>query len=296
MNPYTRCNRMRLAWNKYTGWAEFHNALSDFKEFDTLAQKLWDRESFHIARYNDGEWMTMLKIEPFFTKILTRNEHDHDRMHQFSLRLLRIIESVPEYIIGVDSATRAGMRIVHPVRDQVAAYLEPIEQLVYGDLFNAATIRWGVAALMYPLRDRHVILVGPEHFKELGIEDHIIVPKRDCWEAADRIHEEVDTLIKRYGGEHPVVIYSCSMLAKWLVDVFYHQYGDSITQMDVGSCLDPWCGVFSRPWHPNVIGYVQQRERVEKQRAKRDGKAEPQPGYGGWGYSELDYEVRHILD
>lgn len=281
----------------FTRWAELHPCVTDFKEFDTLAQKLWDVESFHIARYNDGEWLAMLRIEPHFTKILDRNGHDHETMHQFGLRLLDIIKGAPPYYIGVDSATRVGHRLVYPAWDKIKPMLDRLPNLVYGDLFNAATLRWGIAALLYPLRSRRVIVVGPEHLSKLNVtQDHIVVPERDCWDACDSIEYQTNKLLRRYQDEHPVILYSCSMLAKYLVDVFYHRYGDSITQMDVGSCLDPWVGVRSRPWHENILQYVTQRKRVTSQQARKAGQDTPLPPYGGWGYDEQEYQVRHILD
>jgi len=108
-----------------------------------------------------------------------------------------------------------------------------------------------------PLLQRHAISVGPPYMEKLGLAGHLDVPLQNCWNNASEIKSKLDSMLKENLSKHPVIVYSCSLLAKFLVDTFYHKYGSQITQLDVGSCIDPWCGVISRPWHTELAKHYQ---------------------------------------
>lgn len=251
-------------WKSYKEWAIYHKELENFSEFEMLMTKIKNKESFHLARYNDGEWLVMLQIGSDYQNTLKRNNHNHEQVQEIAQKLLKIMDGNPDYYIGVDSTTRAGYGLVASIRDKFKKRLEAIKHLLYGDLFNAATVRFGINCLLDPLRTRYVISVGPVFMRELQIaQQHITVPYTDCWTATEFIKNQVDAAINRGLAHNPVVIYSCSFLAKLLVDINYHKFGNKITQMDIGSCIDPWCGVISRPWHPMLAGYYRLQAKTD---------------------------------
>lgn len=266
------------AWQEFQGHAQYHPSLTDLGEFNEIKQKLIDHESFHIARYNDGEWAFMLRIPPYWDKWMRENGHIEDEVIPITAKMLDIIHSDPPYYIGVDSTTRAMKGAMINAGEVLTPYIERIPNLVYGDLFNAATIMHGPDILLDAFKDRVVISVGPAHFKKLDFSrHHISVPSNNCWRVMDQVEDVIDRYIQSYIHRHPVVVYSCSFLAKILVDVFFHRYGEQTTQVDVGSCLDPWCGVQSRFWHRKIIKYINRRDFDPK--STYNGQ-----GYTGWGY------------
>ena len=194
------------------------------------------------------EWVFLLRLEPNFSMCITDYKHNLKEAEKIADKLLSVIDSKPSYYIGIDSTTLST-----PPFATSGRFLEKIKplQVVYGEMFNAATLWHGIDVLCNPLKQRKVITVGPEYMKKLNLSaDHISVPPRGCWILADQVESQAKKLIEPLLNEHPVIVYSCSLLAKWLIDVFYRKYGNKITQLDVGSCIDPWCGINSRPWHP----------------------------------------------
>lgn len=237
-------------WKAYKTCAQYHLEIEDFSLFQEMIRKIRTGENFHVARYNDGEWAFMLRIEPYYNKFIKNHGHDKQEVIEISEKLLKIIDSVPEYYIGVDSTTRALKNLIKHQAKLFTQKINPLKNLIYGDIFNAATIRFGIKALTEPLKTRFTILVGPEYMKKLEILGlHLQVPITNCWNQSARIQAELNALISDNLSKDPVIVYSCSLLAKLLIDTFYHQYGSKITQLDIGSCIDPWCGFISRPWH-----------------------------------------------
>lgn len=251
INPITDQSE---AWKAYIRCAAHHTEIKDFTLFDEMMQKIRDGDNFHVARYNDGEWVFMLRIEPFFSRFIKDHGHDKQEVIEISEKLLSIIDSSPDYYIGVDSTTRAHQNLINSQAPIFEKKIKNLKKLIYGDIFNAATVRFGIDALIVPLKTRFVILVGPEYMSKLQIPSiHVQVPLTNCWNQSARIQEQLDTIIKNNLDQNPVIIYSCSLLAKFLVDAFYHKYQDQISQLDVGSCIDPWCGFISRPWHFELV-------------------------------------------
>lgn len=242
----------KSAWDTLKYWAPFHPSLDDMTTFNHLMDLLQKKQSFHIARYNDGEWVWMLNIPPYYEIYL--RTYGGNKGDNISEKLLKIINSRPSYYIGVGSTTRAGKGSISSKKDEINTKLAKLEKLVYGDIFNTATIKLGIEALLHPLRERYVVTVGPEYMKKLNISDtHISVLPEYCWVEMDQIEKKLNTCLKGCLEQQPVILYACSLLAKYLIDVNYHLFENNITQLDLGSCIDPWCGRITRPWHHFLI-------------------------------------------
>lgn len=239
-----------LAWKAFATSAPHNPNLLDFKKFTEFNNNLLNKVPFHVSRFNDGEWVFMLQTEPYYSHYIQRSRYPIQEVKDISTKMLSIIDSKPPYYIGIDSTTLAG---VGSIKTDYEVFQKKIMGLnvVYGEIFNAATVMYGLDALRRPLKDRWVLTVGPEYMQYLHLgHQHIVVPSKSCWNAASSIEKQVEDALSAQLEKHPVVLYSCSLLAKWLVDVMYNKFENSITQLDIGSCIDPWCGVSSRPWHP----------------------------------------------
>jgi len=254
--PDVVLDRCKL-WLTYKKYAPFYEDIDDFDLFNELMDKIRNGDNFHIARYNDGEWVCMLRIAPHFSQLIRRHGHNPEEFTKISEVLLAIIDSVPQYYIGIDSNTRAERGLIVTEKLLYREKIEKIDKIIYGDIFNAATIRFGIGALFNPLKERYTISVGPAYMAQLGASAHAETPFKNCWAHATEIEAIVDSLIDKNITKNPVVVYSCSLLAKVLVDIFYNKYGNKISQLDIGSCIDPWCGINSRPWHIELINHYQ---------------------------------------
>lgn len=233
-------------------YAPHNPQLENFEDFFDSIHKLETGQPFHIARYNDGEWIFILQIKPYYLLSLHHGKHCHEEVRPISDYLLEVLKRKPPYLIGIDSNTQAHKGPISAAVEQYQELLPP--NLVYGEIFNAATVMFGIDVLARPLRQRFTITVGPEYMKLLKLgSNHITVPEHNCWTSAEAVKKELQQLIDDTLHEQPVIVYSCSILAKWLIDVMYQIHGDSITQLDIGSCIDPWCGLATRPWHAELI-------------------------------------------
>jgi len=225
-------------WRIYKDWAPYHPELENFSTFEELMGKIRREEPFHVARYNDGEWAFMLRIEPYYSKFIAAHGHNEAEIRQISDKLLQIIEKPPSYYIGIDSTTRALRGLIYPVREIFQEKIDIINNIIYGDIFNAATIRFGINCLKQPLKDRLLISVGPEYMVNLGANYHITVPENNCWVQYAFIKKLLLEKITQVLEKKPVILYSCSLLAKLLIDEVQTQYYYKVTQLDLGSCID----------------------------------------------------------
>ena len=75
---------------------------------------------------------------------------------------------------------------------------------------------------------------------------HVETPEINVWDHYETIRDNLEKQL--VGIENPVVLYSCSFVAKKLIDENYHKY-KNITQLDIGAAFEPYCGINNRPWH-----------------------------------------------
>lgn len=243
---------INFAWESFIQSAPSNPNLEDFSQFNELIDKLIRKEPFQIARYNDGEWVFILKMEPLYSKYIQRSNYPSIEIEEISNKMLKVIDSKPPYYIGIDSSTLDPAGSIKTHYDLLLKKITGLN-IVYGEIFNAATTKYGMDALTKPLANRWVITVGPQYMTKLKLKTahHISVPGKSCWTEAESVKRQLEKLLVNNLDKEPVVLYSCSLLAKWLIDEMFHRF-NKITQMDIGSCIDPWCGIDSRDWHSEV--------------------------------------------
>ena len=103
------------------------------------------------------------------------------------------------------------------------------------------------------LKQRNVILVGNVNMTEVTFKfmnnitsfNHIVISEVDCWL---EYKDVLKRLIANYTKD-VVILYCASMMSEVLIDDIYNIYGEDVTQIDIGSAFDPYCGVKSRSYH-----------------------------------------------
>ena len=211
----------------------WHSDLPDV--FDLICQKLRDREPFSFARYGDGEFNAIYGKKG-------ANCDGHEYFPDMGKRLREALESKPNYIVGLQPLTLASERWPQIQKDF------PDIQWVDADSIHNASIDGRLNDLISILYGRAVI-VGPKHLQALvkgngfGI---IEIPSRNCWESYTEVAESIRDVMFSARPYNCVFLLCASMMSEVLVD----EYKDSgYTFIDMGSALDPYCGVKSRRYH-----------------------------------------------
>ena len=218
------------------------------KTYSYFIDKLKNNETFSVARYCDGEWICMLEIP---RAINTVRAKDAGRgFPEFSKKLLEIVENPIEYDICIQPyALKLFKKYIDP-------YIKAIDYF-NADVFCNMSLEGKINELFNALSDKNVIIVGPEYLTKLSNRvnfAHIKTPFGTLVQDFDGIEENLLSLLAKTSldTKDTVLLYSCSFAAKALIDTVYKKYKTQLTQMDMGSVFDPYCGVFSRGYHRKI--------------------------------------------
>ena len=216
--------------------------MKEFKDvYEDILYKLENDINFHFVRYGDGEWSIILK----------NNVYDHllkkwgDSLKPFSKILRDIVESKPQYYFGIQNLAYRNWR-------EEIDILTKDMNLVKADIFHSRSQKNTIKDFFNILSNKNVILIGPEYLNKISefkFIRHIVTPEYHVWNSLDKIEKEIEEFISTQ-NEKIVLIYSCSIASKILIDKFSDK---KITQIDTGSLLDPYVGVNSRSYHINVL-------------------------------------------
>ena len=228
------------------------NINKEYFSYPLLVEKVKNIENFTMVRYQDGEWTCMLKIEPHFTNKIPKYGIEVDKLGD---EMLKIIQSNPEYYVSVNAGAfheRAG--IVWP-------HIKKLKNLYVGEVFRRKLAEEGIDEFIEVLKTRTVIVVGPKwftHLESLFNHTHVLSPFGTLFkdEEVIKLESKVSEEIEKVINLNPVVLYSCSIPAKLMSDKFYNQHKNKITQIDMGSIWDPYCGKKTRPYHEKVLNRI----------------------------------------
>ena len=201
--------------------------------YDDIIGKIQASEKFDISRYGDGE------LECMFHK---RGRPMNSDLHKYYPDLGEALIDVwknwsnePSYYLGLQNlAFRQNTEVIMEYTEKYGI------EWCGADVFHKASMRGRINELVDALKERDVIVIGNHHLKKLGFE-HYEIPMKNAWKAYDRIVKYVEDNI----SEEKVIVYCCGMMASVLVDYF----AGEATQIDAGSCFDPYCGYMSRGYH-----------------------------------------------
>ncbi len=216
---------------------------------NTIIDKIKTHVPFTMVRYNDGEWIAMLYIKDNNMHSVHRRKWKMTGQDFVDRHLTPIIksETKPEYYIGIASEVITKPYMMKHISPHIVGM-----KLFDGGLFARWSIENDLSDLLESLFGRNVIVVGPNYLSnlQLGVPFvHIPTPSTDVWNAYDVILKQIESEISVTND--PIILYSCSFVAKKLSDVFYKKY-PSVTQLDIGAAFDVYSNVNTRPWHKHM--------------------------------------------
>jgi hypothetical protein len=198
---------------------------------------------FKFARYGDGE----------FNCMLGRRGHNCDYHNYYpdlgrDLLLSTMSGAVDDVITGIQPLS-LSQGIYNDLIDHLFSRRRHL--LVNADVFHNASITGRLGEFMDILlsRPQDVILVGNEHFEEVKGFDM----RKVRWLQIHRVnswlnYEDTRRKIAKFDEERDGQIFI--LCAGMMSEVIIHQFAKSQnTFIDLGSVLDPYCGVKSRKYH-----------------------------------------------
>jgi len=211
--------------------------------FEVMCVKLLKKENFSFARYGDGEWACILG-DPGGNC----DGHPYYRDLGLALELTLLRRQISYCGMQPKATADMGKRIAEWMK-----YRDCQIDWCDADVIHDASIAGRLPELYSALRGRKVILVGPKHLAPIAMKlraHHIETSsKYPVW-------REWTTIYADLVGEldlNAVVLYCASMATEVLLDKAAREYGEAITQIDVGSAFDPMCGVVTRRYHKAII-------------------------------------------
>ena len=229
-----------------------HNRnMPDFKKhFENFSELLKSEKSFTLARICDGEIYAMSfkkshngSVSDDDIKYLSRNLHS----------LIDLSKEKDNLIIGLQENTVWNTSMgINPYTKKIS---HGIKNKIPASLISWSTVTGYFKQVVEIINnsERPLIIVGPQHLRRIQIfkkNTKIIVPSNNCWKHEDKVQPALISAIE--DDSNPIIIYSCSILAKNLILKNYLLFGDNVIQLDLGSNLDPYCNVESRPWHESL--------------------------------------------
>jgi len=223
-------------------------------EFNDLISKLKNKENFSFTRWGDGEWSSLLQLEPEHRT----NTDGHAYFKDMGEALANVLKSKPEYYLGMQRLAREDR-----FPNEIKQFLDNNDlnnlQWINADIWHHASIKGYFEEFFEALSNRRVFIVGPlvlgeleemyEHYHSSW--KHIIIGSNNCWLQRDSIIQEVTELIK--GSNNCVVLFCASMPANYMIDELYKQFEHQHTFLDLGSVLMPYVGISSRSYHKKII-------------------------------------------
>ena len=209
--------------------------------YEDLISKIQNNEPFSFARYGDGEFFAILGGGGKY------NTDQHKYYKDMGMRLYKVIKSKPKYIMGLQP--KAVRENTNPDFHELIAGID----WVNSDVLHNASKRTRLVELFDVLKQRNIIFVGNVNLVETTFKfinnvtsfNHIVISERNCWlEYKDILKRLRATITKDV-----VILYAASMGSEVLIDDIYNEYGDTVTQIDVGSAFDPYSGIKSRSYH-----------------------------------------------
>jgi hypothetical protein len=218
------------------------NTIRQRISYNDFHHKIKNSDNFSFARYNDGEWGLILKKNPNYSVICGRWGEEMSKQGEI---LKEIVNNPVDYYIGISPWVLKNW--LDEVLNNSSNHNMMINSHIFHDLGKEKFLNF-----LNLLKERNTILVGPEYLSKLDFfKEHVIIPEEFVWNHIDDILPKLDKVINRY--KNPVVVYSASIATNNFIHKLYGEYGNKITQIDIGSTLDPYCGVASRSGHQKFM-------------------------------------------
>lgn len=214
---------------------------------DDIIKMINNHTPFSFVRYGDGEWGSIFKDTNLHKTLISKWG---ESITECGERMLNIIKSeTPKqsnYYLGIQPL---GYSI----------FTERIAELVNGlntcnaDILHSRNSKGNIDDFLNSLQGKDIILIGPWYLKNLTLFNfkHIETEQYGSWLHLDIVKDNIINELN--SNKKKILLFSCSLAAKILIDELYRIYGKDIIQIDTGSLFDPYCGMNSRNYHINVI-------------------------------------------
>jgi hypothetical protein len=210
-------------------------------------------EPFRFMRWGDGEMRCVLRPEPHKS-----NCDGHPYYKSLSGQLQRVLVHQNRQQCDYHGIQRLG-REKYPEFERTYPNISFCE----ADILHHASRDGQLGAMIDLLkllpRSRKVVVVGPEHvcrfFSGLLVYSKLFciqIPQHDCWRAYTSIWREMLNWGLANKFNHPVILYSASMVSEVLIDLCRYMCSEQAQHLDCGSVWDPYAGKISRSYHKKV--------------------------------------------
>jgi len=202
------------------------------KFYHEIIRKLKDHEPFKFSRWGDGEWLCMQGETG-------ENRDGNTYLPELQNELLKILYFEPDYYMGIQYGVFYNEKYVHgqqcpSLREFMIKKMFSLPDVdwVNGDILHQASEFEWLDMFVDALKDRNVIVIGAEYFKELPYH-HIVIPDANSYHTNDITLE----FASKYTDE-PVFLVAAAMNSNVIID----RLPDSVTAIDIGSVFDPYLG------------------------------------------------------
>lgn len=200
-----------------------------FKDF---CYKLKNKENFTLSRFGDGEWSAVIGV-------MGVNCDGHEYFPEMGKKLADILKSNPEYYVATHLKSSDRLRV--EVEDYIKQNNINVNFSCSSDLFHMAFVRKQMPEFFEAIKDRKVLVVGPDYLRTYS-NNLVEVSKVNCYLQTDKVIKEIKTHLSK----DLVVLFCASMASNVWIDMLYQR---EYTLIDLGSALDPYCGIHSRSFH-----------------------------------------------
>ena len=212
------------------------------RDLSHYVAKLRKRKSFGLARYGDGEWLTI------FGEYGRKNSNGCTFTKELAEDLICGIEKEHKYDYGMLRISYRKMRSV------IEMWLEERvidTEWVLGDFILRANIDGELYPLIEQLRNRKILYVGPRHCRDLHpdffeIAAFVELPPTDAHLEKTRIEQEMFTALDRQDIDF--IGFSSGLAGKVFMSDVWEYTNDEVPFLDFGSSWDGYFGVQSRSY------------------------------------------------
>lgn len=201
-------------------------------------------DTFTFSRWGDGEWRVVLGKRG-------RNCDHHEYYPAMGEELRKVLSKRPSYRLGLQ---RLALRLFNRSINHTVKQYGLRQRWENADVFHKASIRGRLEPLTSALNERHVLLIGPEHLKQLTLFDfrHVPVPMKNCYLKLDKIESGIIKRMNQIGRRKVVIGFSAGMPSEILIDRCFRRWKYEHFLIDFGSLWDPYAGVQSRTYHKRL--------------------------------------------
>jgi len=232
-------------------------AITEDVTYQSLVDKLNEKQPFSFSRWGDGEWAAVRKyLTPGSAP--SRNCDKHQHFPDMGRDLLDVLKDCGQsrdeydYLLGMQNL---ALRLCGEWISQITTTHNLPTAWCKADIFHHASGHNRLLPLISALRQLPVIMVGPAYLRDIdryfGYAAFIEVPVRDCYLALSSLTMDIADKLNSLDG--PVVVsLSASMPAEIILHRLYPAWKNKAWLIDFGSLWDPLVGRNTRSYHKGL--------------------------------------------